>query len=353
LISFVRADAAKPWGILRGYNEKALIDLRHTVVQGGGSFGGTYKNAAIAFSGPGHSLLPMGVLRVDHVTIAQPLGAGIYLESNAAFTPDSNALTVVGATDYPLMLTMMAVGSIPTFTGQNNAHDDASVIASPNANIFASMTIHKRLPIRIRAASMNVGGLVNDVNPPVTLTLDPGVVLRFEPISLPTNPGAMMVFGTNGNDPNNKAGVLIAQGTANEPILFTSGAATPAAGDWKGVWLDTAPGSRLDHVVIEYAGGACSCVGSSNCKPTGSKDEAALTLGDFSAQYVPPSNLITNSTIRFSAGHAIDAIWWASGFAPDLTVAANGNTFSNIAGCNQTLNTLTPPAICPRKGCQP
>src|SRR5207253_9097094 len=149
---------------------------------------------------------------------------------------------------------------------------------------------------------------------PVTLTIDPGVVLRFEPLTV--EPGAMMVFGGNGKEPNNKVGVLIAQGTVDEPILFISGAAAPAAGDWKGLWLDTAPGSRLDHVIIEYAGGA-NGIGSANCGPvgqTGQSDEAALIVGDFSTQYVPPSNLITNSTIRFSAGHAIDAIWWAADF---------------------------------------
>ena len=355
LISFVPADAAKPWGILRGYNEKAFIDLHHTVVfQGGGGVGGQYKGAGIALAGPGHAVLPAAVLRVDHVAIIQTLGAGVYLDSNAAFTADSNALTVIGATDYPLMLEVMALGSIPTFTGQNNAHDDALVIG-PNALIFADMTIHKRLPIRIRLSSVNIEGPINDKTP-VRLTLEPGVVLRFEPLSLPGSPGAMVKFGGNG-DPkdDNKVGVLIAQGTANDPILFTSGAVTPAAGDWAGVWLDTAMQSRLDHVVIEYAGGA-NGISSANCGPigqTGQSDEAALIVGDFGPQYLPPSNLITNSTIRFSAGHGIDAIWYASGFAPDLTVGANGNTFSNIAGCNQTLNTLTPPATCPRHGCQP
>ena len=42
--------------------------------------------------------------------------------------------------------------------------------------------------------------------------------------------------------------------TAAKPIVFTSGEATPAAGDWVGIWLNTATGSRLDFVEISYAG---------------------------------------------------------------------------------------------------
>jgi len=343
-VAFVRADDSKPWGILRGFNEKAIIDLRHTLVQGGGSFGGQYHNAAIAMAGPGYSSAPAGTLKVDHVQVDQPQGAGIYLDSNAAFTADSNSLAVTGAPDYPLMLTMMAVGSIPTFVGQNNAHDDAFVVG-PNANVFANMTIHKRLPIRIQTGSMTIAGPINDTTP-VVLTLDPGVVLRFQPLN--AQPGARVIFGGNGQDPNNKVGVLVAQGTASEPILFTSGAATPAAGDWVGLWLDTSPGSRLDHVVIEYAG-ADNGINSVNCRPASSTDDAALVVGDFSTQYVPPANLITNSIIRFSAGHGINAIWQGSDFNPNLTA---GNTFTANAGCNQTWNSLTQP--CPTGGgCQP
>ena len=279
--------------------------------------------------------------------IDQPQGAGIYLDANAAFTAESTALGVVGASDYPLLLTMMAVGSIPPFVGQGNARDDAFVIG-PNANVFANMTIHKRLPIRIQTASMAVAGPINDTTP-VTLTLDPGVVLRFDPLN--TQAGAIVQFGGNGSTTNNnKVGVLVARGTAEEPIVFTSGAAVPAPGQWKGIWLDTSMGSRLDHVIIEYAGGATG-ISSVNCRPLNTRDDAALIVGDFETQYVPPADLITNSIIRSSAAFAINAMWRSADFAPDLT--GNGNTFSGNAGCNQTLNTLPPTVTCPRRGCQP
>ena len=140
-----------------------------------------------------------------------------------------------------------------------------------------------------------------------------------------------------------------AQGTWDEPVWFTSGAATPAPGDRAGLWLATSPGSRLDNVVIEYAG-ADNGISSANCRPTGTQDDAALTVGDFSDQYVPQVDLITNSFIRYSKGFGINAIWHSAGFAPDL---ASTNTFSANAGCNQTWNSLTSGSCPTGGGCQP
>jgi hypothetical protein len=155
------------------------------------------------------------------------------------------------------------------------------------------------------------------------------------------------MFGTNGNAPNNLVGVLIALGTAAQPIIFTSGETTPAPGDWVGVWLNTATGSRLDHVQISYAGAASSIV-SNNCRLVNTPDNAALLVGDFSDQYVPPANLITNSLITNSAGYGINAMWLASAFnSVNLTAT---NTFSGNARCTQTYNGLTPPGVCPVGG---
>ncbi len=345
-VAFVAADAGKPWGILRGYNEKALIDLRHTVVQGGGNFGGQYRNPAIASSGPGYSVLPAEVLRVQNVLLKAPLGAGVYLDSSAAFTSDSSNLAIEGAADYPVALTMMALGSIPAGSYKGNGNDQFLIIG-PNANVFADMTIHDRgVPISIQVASMTIGGPINDTTP-VTLTVEAGVTLRFVPLA--GGPGARVIFGGNGNPPYNKVGTLLALGTAAKPIIFTSGAASPQAGDWSGLWLDTSPGSRLDHVVIEYAGGFNGIV-SSNCRPTSSSDAAALVVGDFSDQYVPPANLISNSIIANSASHGINAVWQAADFSPILT--GNGNQFVAINGCEQTLNDLTTGPCPTASGCQ-
>jgi hypothetical protein len=136
-------------------------------------------------------------------------------------------------------------------------------------------------------------------------------------------------------------------GTEAKDIVVTSCVASPAPGDWIGLWLNTATGSRLDYVEISDAG-AASGIQSNNCRLINTPDNAALLVGDFSSQYIPPSNLITNSRITNSAGYGINAMWQTATFNnPDLTAT---NTFQGNARCRQTYNGLTAPGTCPVGG---
>jgi hypothetical protein len=340
-ISFIRANSSQPWGILRGASATSLIDLSYTTLQGGGAFGGLYANSVIAAFGNGYFVTPVPVVRVNNVLIDSPQGGGVYFDAGGAFTSDSTGLTVQGAPGYVLSMGSMSLTTVPTgnYSASSNALPMVNVVGT--FNMFGDVTIHNYLPVRIQSGGFTVAPSGGNTAP-VTLTIEPGARLLF-PKASATTPGARVIFGTNGNPPNNLVGVLNAQGTAAAPIIFTSGEAAPDAGDWVGLWLDTATGSRLDHVVIEYAG-APSGIIAGNCKPTGTPDSAALLIGDFSAQYVPPANLLTNSTLRLSAGFGIDAFWWATTFnAPDLTA---GNTFQGNTFCAQTYNALVPPATC-------
>lgn len=90
-----------------------------------------------------------------------------------------------------------------------------------------------------------------------TLTIEPGVTLRAN--------GNVEVALSNGS--------LDAQGTAAAPILFTSSAAAPAEGAWRGIRFGSANplGSVLRHAVIEFAG-------QSNAPGIAADGAAALTL---------------------------------------------------------------------------
>ncbi|MGH7619525.1 MAG: hypothetical protein ACREPM_20100 [Gemmatimonadaceae bacterium] len=342
-VTFKRNDATKAWGTLRGVSATSLIDLTWTTITGGGNFG-ILGNPTIAVSGPGYTSLPGPVLRTINVSIQSSQGEGIYLDSNGAFTGDSQQLQITGSGAQPILTTMMSLGSVPTGTYTGNAIDEI-LIFGPSANIFGDMTVQELgVPVRIPYSAMLVAP-PSAATSPVTLTLEPGVVFAFP--KLPgSQPGARVAFGTNGNPPNNLVGVLNAIGTATKPIVFTSGEAVPAPGDWVGIWLNTATGSRLDHVEIRYAGAPSSLV-SANCKLVNTPDNAALLVGDFSTQYVPPSNVITNSVISSSAGYGINAMWQAATVnSVDLTAT---NTFSNNARCRQTYNSLTS-GVCPVGG---
>lgn len=77
------------------------------------------------------------------------------------------------------------------------------------------------------------------------LTIRPGTKIVFEPFDRDGDgigDGELLVEGG-----------LVARGTAAKPIVFTSGAASPAPQDWKYLYLDFAREGVLEHVVSEYA----------------------------------------------------------------------------------------------------
>jgi len=343
-VSFGPTSSTQPWGMLRATTATSLVDLSWTTLRGGGALGGSYANSPLVGVGSGYGAAPpAGNVRVRDVTIDSPQGGGVYFDAGAAFTSDSANLTVQNAPGYVLSMGMMALGTVPvgSYAAASNGLPMVNVVGT--INVTTDTTIHKHLPVRIQTSGLRVAPATGTT--PVKLTVEAGARILLP--RLVAAPGAMITFGTNGNSPNNLVGVLLAQGTAADPILFTSGEAAPAAGDWGGLWLDTATGSQLDHVVIEYAGGL-NGISSNNCKDPATQDQGGLLVGDFETQYVPPANLLTNSTIRFSAGYGIVAMWQTTSAnnTPNLTAT---NTFNNNALCAQSFNGTT--SGCTSTGC--
>ena len=108
----------------------------------------------------------------------------------------------------------------------------------------------------------------------VTLTVEPGVVVQFEPN------GGLTVAGT-----------IFARGTVGQPITFTGVVQSP--GSWQGLTIEGSPtarntGSVLSYVTVEYGG-------------TTSANAANLTLW-----YAQAS--ILHGTFRYGARHGLHAI---------------------------------------------
>lgn len=128
-----------------------------------------------------------------------------------------------------------------TVTGAEPAASEAPAPLRPGATC--------RFPARLDRDVTIARGCVADVRESVVveagraLVLEPGVTLRFAR-------GTFLEFGHRGSR-------LVARGTAEAKVTFTSDAASPRAGDWVGLVIGDAidaEGASLEHAVIEYAG---------------------------------------------------------------------------------------------------
>jgi hypothetical protein len=87
-----------------------------------------------------------------------------------------------------------------------------------------------------------------------------------------------------------ESGILVARGTADDPIRFVSRLATPGPGDWECLYFGNAGGSELEHVQIEHAGAQCNV--------TGTRQPAAVVVSG-------PVRTLSNIEITDGAGRAL------------------------------------------------
>lgn len=290
-------------------------------------------NATLVAAGDGTTPTARDLF-VDHVTITGSLGAGVLLANVAGFAPGSTQLTVTGSGNtehpYPLEIGEHSMDSIPDGSYTGNSQDEILVVptgANSQLGLQESGTLRDRgVPYHVGTPTDAVGSSLRigagNGEPLTVLTIEGGVVLKFEP----AKNYALQVEAFTGDFP--ASGEIHALGTEERPIVFTSAAATPAPGDWMGLWFGGQPqsGNQLDYVRIEYAGAECGCVLNGCSAET--EDEAAIIIHN-----QPPSSFLTSSTISNSAGHGITRAW--RGASIDF---ASTNTFVDNAGCNQTLN---------------
>ncbi len=157
------------------------------------------------------------------------------------------------------------------------------------------------------------------------LTIQPGTVINF-------NAGSSLVVGYGTN------GTLIANGTAQLPITFTSNAAAPTAGAWEGLFFEshTLNNTSLAYCSILFAGsnssyGALNISGCDlsvdHCNISNSASYGVWTYytnnyGGFSA--------FTNNTINATAKYGMHM------HAMKLGTIGTNNVFTNVPGVSVT-----------------
>ncbi|MFN0253234.1 MAG: hypothetical protein ACKV2T_40560 [Kofleriaceae bacterium] len=330
-VTFEPLVAGAPWAALRVLTGE--LSLTHSVVRGGGDpLGGplTLAGAIVMARSPAATT---GALHLADVEIEGSASQGVYLPSAVGFDATSQNLRVHGSASAPIHTYARVLGSIPpgTYTGNGL---DRLIISGSGGQVIDNQTMHARgIPYRVGTAPNEQLDVVATAGVAL-LTIEPGVTIEFQP------GGRFRIEPSFTTSPAKAA--LRAVGTAAQPIVLTSLAAAPAAGDWIGLSFGGAVDvqSVLEHVHVMYAGGA-TATGSNSCPypgRTGQNDAAIRIFGDAP----PPGQFITSSQIIASARDGIDR-GWRSDSMPDFLPT---NTFTSVTGCRQTLPRTTA-GVCP------
>ena len=290
-----------------------------SVANGGADTSNTYG----AIEARADQLLPANpMLKVNNVAVTDSVGFGVSLRSGAAFTADSAALTVTRSTKGAVRILPRLLTNLPSGTYTGNALD--AVVVETEA--YGDVTLED-VTVRDRGVPYVIGGdltfgtfNVGTGTTPVKLTIEPGVVMKFK-----KNQAAGLIID-KGSMTRAANGTLSAVGTAAKPIVFTSAAAVPAAGDWLGVVFGNQPGAnQMEFTEVRYAG-APSGANSFHCQPNGqfsaSEDAAISIYGQ------PAGAFVKNSTIADISGVGINLAYY--GTIVDMLPT---NTFTNVSGC--------------------
>lgn len=335
-ITIAQKDAGKRWASIE-VSDPGSASLAYVTISGGGGLGNTTAGASLRVYG--QNVVPIvKPLFVDHVTVKDSAGPGVLLTDTAGFADGSKELTITQTGSapvasalsgpMPLRVNLNALGTIPSGNYTGNAADEIEIVGdAPSSALGVDATLRNRgVPYHVGGRGGNPELRVSDDKGGLaTLTIEPGVELRFE------KDARFEIGHFTGNDA--PRGVLVAVGTPDKHIVFTSAAATPLAGDWPGLrYVNTlSPNNKLEYVEVKYAGGDCGCSGFS-CGPTistGVTDDAAILLFNQA-----PSAFIKNCKIEKSASHGISRGW--RGTVDPSFLADGTNTFTDVAGCNET-----------------
>ncbi|QCK16134.1 hypothetical protein [Mangrovivirga cuniculi] len=277
-------------------------ELNHVTVEYAGSdFLATYGtnikiNGGVAVEGASGW---NGSLKVLNSTIQNNTGYGLIVE-HGTLLRDFGSNNFMNNTEAAVRIDADNVGAIDgQSTFSNNSFDGIEINASGSP-------IHDIVNDATWQALSNgaVYRVEQSIDVEATLTIMPGTIIEFEA-------NKTMYFKQDFSGPND--GIIIAKGTASEPITFTGAAKT--AGYWMGLVIHSnSVLNEMDHCIVEYGGSDQYDSGIANILLT--RDGA----------YDAPDLIVTNSTISNSAGCGIYVETVDSDFTnTDNTFTANSS----------------------------
>ena len=257
-VTFTSADptpAPGDWdGILVGSYARAVsIDGAVVLYAGGTGHGGVYLDDN-AGSGTGAS--------ITDSLIAYSATSGVHMSSGAR--ADITGTTVSDNTEYGLYLddtSALSRSGTASFTDNvvtANGYEPIYLSANHADTLDASSTYSGNGTDRlyVNGDTVDVDSTWQALDVPWYIARDVTVQASTAP-RLTIEPGTTVSFGRGAGllVASSNYGSLYAVGTATDDIVFTSGQASPAAGDWNGITIGTRDnGSTLQNTTVEYGG---------------------------------------------------------------------------------------------------
>ena len=167
--------------------------------------------------------------------------------SHGIYSSDTNSQPVISGNQIEnnggsaIQLQLGNVQSVSENYGSGNGQDYINITGSCQRNLTLQNLTETDFPWVIT----NDTRVYLNSTTPATLTIEPGTIVRF------TSNGRLILGYSS------YKGALIAQGTAEEPIIFTSNAASPAPGDWRCIYFDNDTHDAttlMEHCIVEYGG---------------------------------------------------------------------------------------------------
>jgi hypothetical protein len=342
-VTFEPASEDEYWGMVF-VNGQGEAEFNLTVFAHGGDLNAisTSVGGTLVARGPNDGTLKR-MIAANGVVVSESASFGVTLESGAGFKEGPDSMLSVqgtgrlpkpalysGSVDprYPVFVEPPGVGSLPPgeYLGSPETADaeNNKILVVPFRAIAGDEQFRARgVPYLIRGDFY----MQPTTKTTSTLTIEAGVQLRFYREATSSTRYVMQIGDGASIDP--RPVTIDIRGTAEKPVVFTSDAQTPQAGDWVGLYLDCSPpaGNVFEHAQVLYAG-APSGTNSYGCGPKA--NDAAILITDWR----PDNAFITKVEISNSAGSGIMSGWSSDSDGPNLKV---GNVFEAMGNaCHVT-----------------